>query len=1152
MILKKLFFYIFITLTIFSSRVFAQQNDAGEIVTDTFKISKENIYKLSSLNILPLSEIVKAGNRVLNFEDYSISYSDLQFKLVNPENFIEFTEIIISYKTISTPLKHEYKKRSLIFQFDKKRNDTVRIVEESNAFAVEKIFGSDIQKTGSISRGFTFGTTKDLALSSGLRLNLAGNLSEDIEIVAALTDENVPIQPEGNTEALEELDKVFIQVKHQNAIATFGDYDFEIRQGEFGNISRKLQGFESQFFYKNNNAFAAVAGAKGKFNSVRFNGIEGTQGPYRLFGTENEKDILIIAGSEKVFIDGIEQIRGETNDYVIDYSLAEITFTPKKLITSQSRIYVDFEYSDRKFERSFYSFGASSNIIKDKFKIGINFAREGDNKNSPIDIVLSESDKLLLEQAGDNSLNAVRTGVILAPADSNGIKKGLYSKVDTLINGEIFSIYKYDPNNSLYNVSFSFVGEGNGDYIKIGLGNYRFNGKGNGAYLPILQLPLPESKQTGNFNMEISPLDFIHMKIDLAGSDYDENLFSKINDKNNFGFAGNVNLKIDPQEIKISKNDFGKIGFDYKERLINKNFSSLDRIDEIEFERNYNTQINRQNAKENLREAFLKYSNNKFQFNSLLGNLNRGDFFKSQRYLNEILLQNEKGINFNFKNDYVNSKNLNANSKWNRNYGTVFYMFNKIKPQFNFLQEEKKDRDLSDSLNNSSLRFYEIIPSINFFEIYGLNFSAGYSFRKDDLPLNGNFTNESKSKTQIYQLEYTGKRSFSTDFNLIFRDKNYSKEFKQLGFQDAQTVLVRSQSRFNYFRNSFNGNLFYETSSQRISKLEKVFLRVAQGTGNYRYIGDLNNNGIAEENEFEFTQFDGDFILTNYPGDNFTPVIDVKTFAQWKLRFSEIIGNTNSFLKYFKILSWESYLRAEENSKDKETSKIYLLDFSRFQNDTLTIRGNNLVQQDLHIFENDPSFNLRLRFLQSRSLFQFNTGIERNFINEKTLRIRLKLIEEIGIQTEISGRNENVSAPSNSFRSRMLNTNSILTDLSYRPVNKIEAGFKIQVSKIKDEFPATPNIIDQNIIGFRLSIAFVNEGRLRFEIERNELISSALPNLIPFEITKGYLLGKNYLGRIYFDHKVGQNLQASVFYEARSLSKRKLVNTARAEIKAYF
>jgi len=347
------------------SSVFAQQKYNTMVVTDSIPINLENKYYLSAVNIIPNTEIITLRGNVLNKEDYNISYETASFQLSESIPYSIFDTLFVSYQSLRVGLQKEYKRRTLVVRYDDQSGDTIRTLQpEGGGFTPESIFGPGIQKSGTIVRGFTVGTTKDFSLNSGLRLQLSGRLSDDIEIVAALTDENTPIQPEGNTERLEELDKVFIQVKHPNATGTFGDYQVRKRFGEFGVIDRKLQGLMGEFLVSDYSGYVAVASSRGKFNSNLFNGLDGVQGPYRLSGINNERDIIVIAGTEKVFVDGIEMRRGENNDYVIEYANATVTFTPNRLITSASRITIDFEYSDRRYSRNFFGAGTGVNFFQ--------------------------------------------------------------------------------------------------------------------------------------------------------------------------------------------------------------------------------------------------------------------------------------------------------------------------------------------------------------------------------------------------------------------------------------------------------------------------------------------------------------------------------------------------------------------------------------------------------------------------------------------------------------------------------------------------------------------------------------------------------------------------------------------------------------------
>ena len=60
-----------------------------------------------------------------------------------------------------------------------------------------------------------------------------------------------------------------------------------------------------------------------------------------------------MSGTEKVWIDGRELTRGLNHDYTIDYSLAEIKFTPNILIHSDSDIFIEYQYSDFQYQKGF-------------------------------------------------------------------------------------------------------------------------------------------------------------------------------------------------------------------------------------------------------------------------------------------------------------------------------------------------------------------------------------------------------------------------------------------------------------------------------------------------------------------------------------------------------------------------------------------------------------------------------------------------------------------------------------------------------------------------------------------------------------------------------------------------------------------------------
>jgi len=232
-----------------------------------------------------------------------------------------------------------------------------------------------VYSSGSVYRQLSLNQQGGSEFTGGLQLQLNGQLSEDVYVSGILTDQDLPIQPEGVTQRLEELDKVMISISHPSVKVDAGDILYKDR-----NINRKLIGLKNSFNYGSWKGTTVFAGSKGQFHLIEMKGRDGDQGPYQLTGKQGQKDIVILAGTEKVWLNGNELTRGQKRDYTIDYSLGEVKFTPKHLIHSDSDILIEFEYADFQYQKGLI--GGSLQKTNEQSKFTFGFYSEKDQYNS--------------------------------------------------------------------------------------------------------------------------------------------------------------------------------------------------------------------------------------------------------------------------------------------------------------------------------------------------------------------------------------------------------------------------------------------------------------------------------------------------------------------------------------------------------------------------------------------------------------------------------------------------------------------------------------------------------------------------------------------------------------------------------------------------
>ncbi|MBP9548004.1 MAG: hypothetical protein KBE86_02525, partial [Chitinophagales bacterium] len=258
------------------SKMLYPVNDS--IVIDTLSILQNSERIIQFLN----GEVV--SNTASTYElDYFSSILILKSAII-PDS------ILITYKVFPFLFTQKYFHKDPAKLDSAELNLTPLIYESESVNPYLELDGLDYN--GSLTRGISFGNNQDVVVNSSFNLQMSGKLQNDVMVSASISDNNIPIQPEGNTQQLQEFDKVFINVSKDEQALTIGDFELYKPEGYFMNYYKKSQGLYYQGGFhpgggslKTGISFTA---ARGLYVRQQLNVIEGNQGPYKLTGANGE------------------------------------------------------------------------------------------------------------------------------------------------------------------------------------------------------------------------------------------------------------------------------------------------------------------------------------------------------------------------------------------------------------------------------------------------------------------------------------------------------------------------------------------------------------------------------------------------------------------------------------------------------------------------------------------------------------------------------------------------------------------------------------------------------------------------------------------------------------------------------------------------
>ena len=1117
--------------------------------------------KLSAQEIKSLYQTKKVAvtKDTIKIENVSISPSFFKLQTIEGKE-VDTTHYKVDFKTGKLVLKTEFfSKDSLTIRYFKYPEyltktysiydqDRVVVNETGNLYkvnrSVKKFVPFDgLNTSGSITRGVTIGNNQNTSVSSNLDLQITGKISDKVSLRASIQDSNIPLQDGGYSQKLDEFDQIFMELFTDKWNIRAGDLFIENRQSRFLNFNKKVQGLSTHFTFggddNKTDVFAAGALVRGQYAKSSFTGQEGNQGPYKLRGNNGELYVLVISGSERVYVNGILKKRGENNDYSIDYNAGEITFTSLFPITSEMRIVIEYQYSDRNYTR-FVTYAGANHEAK-TWSLGGYLYSENDLKNQPLQQNLTSEQATILSDAGDN------INLMNAPSaylDTYSENKILYKKI--IVNGVTAFEYSNVSTDELYNVNFTFVGNNLGNYILINssaigkIYQYVEPGLGipQGNYEPITRLVAPTKIQIATVLGKYNPSEKTTFDFEIGISNNDQNLFSSIDDNNNKGTAGKLNYK----KRLLTKNwqidAFGNYQY------VQENFKTIERLFNIEFNRDWNltTFSGNQSLLINGLDFILPQKGKlTYQFEKLDFSKN---FSGNRHLINAFFALN----NFNIiqNTSLLKSEGSYASSTFIRNQSQARYQFKKNWIGSSLRIENNKERLVAtDQLSALSQRFSEYGAFVGRGDSTKVFLELGYLQRVNDSLQNGFLQKVNTSKS--YYLKSKLLQTKKSDLSLFINYRNLKYEDNSRNNEPS----LNSRLLYNdqYFKQFIQVTSAYETTSGTIAQQEFTYLEVQPGQGVYTW-NDYNGNGIQELQEFEVAPFpdQAKYVRVFLPNQIFVKSHQNKFSqsltlnpSQWQneVGLKKVLShfyNQTSFLIERKIkrngdnFDLNPFSKSDDNMLGLNTSFRNSLFYNRGRQKhsvTFTIIGNQL--KNLLSVGSQESINRKLQLqythlLKKTWLFSFATELAKSDL-----------------------LSENYSSKNFEVRSNQINP-------------KIAYLFNKNASwDIFYEFENKENLIGdseklvQNRFGTSFSYASEKEFTMNgeFSLYQNKF-NGDVQSPVAFQMLEGLQPGKNMTWRLLLQKKLTGFLDININYQGRKTDTSQTIHTGNVQLRAYF
>ncbi len=1014
-----------------------------------------------------------------------------------------------------------------------------------NNFTREKNPFSGLNAQGSILRGLTVGNNQNAVVNSQLDLQITGALSDKVKITASLQDSNLPGENGGYTQSLEEFDQLFVALEADRWHLRAGDVDLMNRQTTFGQFTKKIQGMHAAWQIDHGDGsqtqmFAAAGLVRGVFKRSVIQGQEGNQGPYKLLGANGEALILMISGSERIYINGVLLERGENADYIIDYNAGEIRFNPTYPINSNMRITAEYQITERNYTRFIANTGGA--YQSEHLHIGAYLYTEQDDKNQPLQQNFTQAQKQVLQTAGDNPESLLAPSEQLATYSENQI---LYKK--ELVEGVTVFVFSNNPEDELYQVRFTLIGPNQGDYIidsqtsinKIFVYVPPIDGIPQGSYSPLIRLTPAQKLQLAGAFLRYDN-DKTQIEGEFSASDNDLNRYSSYDDQDNTGYAGLLSAK----QVLAQQDSTWQLNAFVRLNAIDKNYRSPELLYQVEFNRDWNLPLNQIIGDQTLSSVGAQWQNQKigqatYQFDQLktLGN------YSGQKH---NINSNLNGNNWRYQGQLSNlsTKSLSGSSSFLRANQSLGLSGNNRWLRAKFLTENNRAKDSLRQFTLLSQKFVAYETAVGLGDSTAVFTELGWRYRDTDSVVDGSLSRVGIARDLFAKAQFINSAKTKLSGFAQYRNLTTANSTQQ----DQKSLNLRLSFAQSIWENRLRIATNVESNNGKLPQQEFTYVAVEPGQGNYTWI-DYNDNGIQDLDEFEIAQYQDQaaYVRLLLPNQTF---IDIQRSAltqlmTWQFSSWQNKPGLQGVLSHF--YSQTSLMVDRSAPKSK---LVFINPFGQASTQDLALQFN--LKQALFFNRNRQHYTTAYIYQRNKSNQLVALGLQQTTLEQHQLTFDHMIQNQF--LAHFTAEQNRRDTRSENFGQRNFNLlhRGIKPKIGYFWGENSRVNLSWSYAEKENQLGAMERL-SQNNLGVSCTLAKADKMSLTAEFNaiNNKFEGSAFSS-VAYLMLEGLQPGANYTWNLLWQKRINSFLDLNLSYFGRQSPESKTIHTGSMQLRAFF